>query len=78
MIELVYDIWYRSHNLNLTKECVPMRIVFFVGSCLMMIACVLVAVTQIKNKKSITDPYLLLAIITFLIALRTICRMLGV
>ena len=55
-----------------------MRMVFFVGSGLMLIACVLVAVTQIKNKKSITDPYLLLAIITFLIALRTICRMLGV
>lgn len=55
-----------------------MRIVFFVGSCLMPIACVLVAVTQIKKKQPITDPCLLLAIITFLIALRTLCRMLGV
>ena len=55
-----------------------MKIVFLVGSFLMLITCVLVAVTQIKKKKPITDPSLLLAIITFLIALRTIFRMLGV
>lgn len=55
-----------------------MKTVFLIGSCLMLIACVLVAVTQIKRKKPITDPYLLLAIITFVIALRMICKMLGV
>jgi len=54
-----------------------MKMVLLIGSCFMLIACVLFAITQIKKKKPITDPYLLLSVITFLIALRTICRMLG-
>jgi len=55
-----------------------MRIVFLTGSCLMLIASVVVAIMQITQKKSITDPYLIFSIITFLIALRTIFKMLGV
>lgn len=55
-----------------------MRIVILAGSCLMLIACILMAIILIKEKKSITNPYLLLSIITFLIALFMICKMLGV
>lgn len=55
-----------------------MRIVFLVCSCLMLIACVLVAVTQIKEKKPITDPYLVLSILTFAIALRMVLKMIGI
>lgn len=55
-----------------------MKIVFLITSCLMLIVSVLMAIKLIKEKKPITDPYLLLSILTFLIALRTIYRMLGV
>ena len=55
-----------------------MRIVFLVCSCLMMIACAIMAIMLIKKKKPITDPYLILSIITFLIALRMVCKIFGV
>lgn len=44
----------------------------------MLTASLLVAVKQIKAKKPITDPYLLLSILTFLIALRMVGRILGI
>ena len=55
-----------------------MRIMFLVGSCLMLISCVLVAVTQIKKKKPITDPYFVISILTFVIALRMVLKMIGI
>lgn len=55
-----------------------MRIIWLLGSCLMMIASVVMASTQIKEKKPITDPYLLLSILTFAIALRMVLKMIGI
>lgn len=54
-----------------------MKILLFIGSCLMLTASVLMAIKQIKEKKRIADPYLLLSILTFIIALRMFGRMLG-
>ena len=55
-----------------------MRIVFLVGSCLVLIASALMATKRIKEKKPITDPYLILSIITFIIALRMVFKLLGI
>ena len=55
-----------------------MRIVFLIGSCLMLIASVLMAIKQLKEKKPITDHYLLLSILTFIIALRMVAKMFGI
>ena len=55
-----------------------MKILLFIGSCLMLTVSVLMAAKQIKEKKRITDPYLLLSILTFIIALRMVGRMLGI
>ena len=54
-----------------------MKIVFLASSFLMLIACAIVVILQIKKKKPITDPYMVLSIISFFIALRMICKMLG-
>ena len=58
-----------------------MRSVFLISilitSVLMLIASALMAVKLIKDKESITNPYLILAVITFLIALRMVCWMIG-
>ena len=55
-----------------------MRIIWLLGSCLMMIASMVMAITQIKGKKPITDPYLVLSILTFVIALRMVAKMIGI
>ncbi len=55
-----------------------MKMIILAGSCLVLIGCVIMVIMQIKKKKPITDPYLLLLIITFFVALRMICKMLGV
>ena len=44
----------------------------------MMIISAIMAITQIKEKKPVTDPYLILMILTFFIALGTVCKMMGV
>lgn len=54
-----------------------MRIIWLMGSCLMLIASLVMAIQQIKEKKPITDPYLILSILTFVIALRMIAKMIG-
>ena len=54
-----------------------MKTVMLVGSLLMMFVSVFMAIRQIKDKKPITDPYLILSILTFLIALRMIGKMIG-
>lgn len=54
-----------------------MRIIWLLGSCLMLIASLVMAIKQIKEKKSITDPYLILSILTFVIALRMVAKMIG-
>ena len=60
------------------KGCDCMRIVFLVGSCLMLIASALMVTKLIKEKKPITDRYLILSIITSLIALRMVFKLLGI
>ena len=55
-----------------------MRIVFLIGSCFILIASALMAIKLIKEKKPITGLYLILSIITFFIALRMVCKMLGI
>ena len=52
-----------------------MRIVFLISSCSIMIVSVLMAIKLIKEKKSITNPDLIVSIITFLIALRMVYKM---
>ena len=54
-----------------------MRTIILVCSCLAMIASLIMAIMHIKEKKPITDPFPILLIITFVIALRMIIRMLG-
>lgn len=54
-----------------------MKNMFLVVSCLMVIASALMVIKQIREKKSITDLYLILSILTFFVALRMICRILG-
>ena len=65
-------------NSNLTKESSHMKMIILASSCLVLIGCVIMVIMQIKKKKPITDPYLLLSIITFFVALRMICKILGV
>lgn len=55
-----------------------MRVIWLLGSCLMLIASIVMAIEQIKGKKPITDPYLVLSIITFVIALRMVLKMIGI
>ncbi len=55
-----------------------MRIIWLLGSCLMLIASLVMAIKQIKEKKPITDPYLILSILTFAIALRMVAKMVGI
>lgn len=55
-----------------------MRIMFLCVSCLMLITSIVVAIKLIKEKKPITDPYLLLSILTFAIALRMVLKMIGI
>ena len=55
-----------------------MRIMMLVGSCFMLIISAIMAVMQIKEKKRITDPYVILAIITFLVAFGMIFKMMGI
>lgn len=55
-----------------------MRIVFLIGSCLMLIASAFMAIKLIEEKKPITDLYLILSIITFLLALRIVFKMFGI
>ena len=52
-----------------------MRIVLLISSCSIMIISVLMAIKLIKEKKPISNPDLILSIITFLIALRMVCKM---
>ncbi len=54
-----------------------MRIILSICSCLMMVACAVMTIKLIKEKKPNTTPYLILSIITFLIALLMFCNMLG-
>ena len=55
-----------------------MKIIMLAGSCLMLIAAALMIIVQIKRKKRITAPYVILSIITFVIALRMIGKMVGI
>lgn len=55
-----------------------MRIIWLLGSCLMLIVSLVMAIQQIKEKKPITDPYLILSILTFAIALRMVAKMVGI
>lgn len=53
-----------------------MKNLFLLGSFLALIASVVMAIKQIQAKKPITDLYLVLSILTFLIALRMVGRIL--
>lgn len=53
-----------------------MKNVFLLGSFLVLIASILMAIKQMKAKKPITDLYLILSILTFFIALRMVGRIL--
>ena len=54
-----------------------MRIIWLLGSCLLLIVSLVMAIKQIKEKKPITDPYLILSILTCVIALRMVAKMIG-
>lgn len=51
-----------------------MNMIMLVASCLMLTAALLIAAIQIKGKKSVTDPYLILSILTCFIALLMIYK----
>ena len=55
-----------------------MRLFILMCSFLVLIACALMAIKLIKEKKPITDPYLILAILSFFIASWMICKMFGI
>jgi hypothetical protein len=44
----------------------------------MLIVSLVMAIQQIKEKQPITDPYLVLSILTFVIALRMVAKMIGI
>ena len=54
-----------------------MRTIILVCSCLALIVSLIMVILQIKEKKPITDPFMILLIITFIISLRMIVWMLG-
>lgn len=55
-----------------------MRVIMLIGSWLMLFFSVLMIVVQLKEKKRITDPYMILFIITIIIALWMIGKMMGI
>ncbi len=54
-----------------------MKLIILVSSCLALIASAIMAIKTIKDKKSIKDPYFLLSVVTFIIAVWMIARVLG-
>ena len=55
-----------------------MKLIMLVSSILMLILSVLMVFVQVKEKKRITDPYMILSILTFVIALWMIVKMMGI
>ncbi len=55
-----------------------MKIIILVSSCLMLISCVFMAIMQIKEKKRVLSPFMLLIVLTFFVALLMILKLLGV
>ncbi len=55
-----------------------MRMIFLVCSCLMLVSCVVMAIMQIKEKKRIVSPFMILIVASFFIALFMLLKMLGV
>ena len=55
-----------------------MRTVVIICCFWMQIISVVMAIKLIKDKKTVKNPYLILAIVTFLVALWLICKLFGV
>ena len=49
-----------------------------IGACVMMLICLIMGVMMLREKKPLTNPYVLLTIITFLLALRMSLKLLGI
>ncbi len=55
-----------------------MKIIILVSSCLVLVSCIVMAIMQVKEKKRVLSPFMLLIVFTFFVALFMILRMLGV
>lgn len=53
-----------------------MEIIILISAIIMLFTSLAMAVMLIKYKKPITDPYLLISILTFVISLWQICKIL--
>lgn len=53
-----------------------MEIIILISSIMILFTSVVMAIMLIKNKNPITDPYLLLSILSFIISLWQICKIL--
>lgn len=70
---MLFRLWEESPNISrLDKGGTYMNSIILICSCIMLISSTLVVLKQAKEKKPISDPYLILAILSFLVSLTMI------